>query len=297
MQNKATRPRGFTMIETLVVLGIVLLGIAILAPAVQQSHAQVKRKICELNLKMIGLGMHNYHEVMNTFPPGWVAHNSLPENGPSYGWQSSILMMLDKADLMDQIDFNEPMPAMENLGHHLQTVIDIYRCPADSMSGVNPIRGNYGSSNYSGNHGDQSLPRWVADRRGVSWPGQVETPRTPNGIFYWNSSVREINVKDGLAGTIFVGERSITSAAGIWPGVGSNDLENDAVTDCSHLSRMNQSPTAFSSRHPGGAYFLMGDGSVHFISHLIDSRPSSDKELGVYQRLANRHDGSPVKDF
>jgi hypothetical protein len=293
------------MIETLVVLAIIILSIAILAPAIQKSRGQRNRNICMLNLRMIGLAMHNYYDTLIVFPPGWVAHDATPENGPRFGWPSMMLLMLDQREVMDQIfddrGFDKPMQTMHvgdprDGSHYLQTDIDVFRCPADTTDKTNPIRGNYGTSNYSGNHGDQSLPRWVAGRRGVAWPGQVETPRKPNGIFYWNSSVRERDVSDGYSNTIFVGERCSTSAAGIWPGVGSNEFENDAVTDCSHLSQLNQGPTSFSSLHPGGAYFLFGDGTVRFINQFVDSRPSSEGELGIYQRLGNRHDGLPVVD-
>ncbi len=46
----------------------------------------------------------------------------------------------------------------------------------------------------------------------------------------------------------------------------------------------------FKSRHVGGAQFVLGDGSVHFISESID--------MLMYQRLGNRQDGEPVNvDF
>lgn len=44
----------------------------------------------------------------------------------------------------------------------------------------------------------------------------------------------------------------------------------------------------FKSRHPGGANFLFGDGSVHFLSEDIDHN--------VYQYLGCRDDGRHVED-
>ena len=45
----------------------------------------------------------------------------------------------------------------------------------------------------------------------------------------------------------------------------------------------------FSSWHPGGANFVFGDGSVHFITESID--------LNTYWRLGDRADGYVVGDF
>ena len=42
----------------------------------------------------------------------------------------------------------------------------------------------------------------------------------------------------------------------------------------------------FGSFHPGGCLFLMGDGSVHFVSENID--------LDLYQQTAIRNDGLPA---
>jgi prepilin-type processing-associated H-X9-DG protein len=44
----------------------------------------------------------------------------------------------------------------------------------------------------------------------------------------------------------------------------------------------------FSSRHPGGANFAFGDGSVRFLKSTISPR--------VYRRLGNRADGELVGD-
>jgi prepilin-type processing-associated H-X9-DG protein len=203
---------------------------------------------------------------------------------------------VDQGPLFDQVDFNKNLPAAEDQ-KFLQTHLPIYRCPSDTTSTTNPMRGNYGTSNYSGNHGSLSLPRWTTGRQTAFWPGQVETPKKANGIMYWNSIVRLRDITDGASNTFMVGERCVTSASGIWPGVGSNEFENDAVSECSHASRPNRGPTSFSSAHPGGVQFLLCDGSVNFINDEIDSKPISEGDLGTYQRLANRHDGLPVGDF
>ena len=68
-----TRIRGFTLIELLVVIAIIAVLIALLLPAVQAAREAARRAGCVNNLKQIGLALHNYHDSMNAFPPGYVA--------------------------------------------------------------------------------------------------------------------------------------------------------------------------------------------------------------------------------
>ena len=253
--------------------------------------------MCRNNLKQLGIALHNYHETYNTFPPGWNAHVKTAGNGPRVGWLTSILPYVDQSPLFDRIDCEKPLPAAD-ADRLLQMRLEVYRCPTDPTSTTNPMRGNYGTSNYSGNLGDQPLPRWTTGRRTSFWPGQADTPIKANGIMHWNSRVGIRDILDGTSNTFLVGERSVTSASGIWPGVGSNEFENDAVSECSHGSQLNQGPTSFSSVHLDGANFLFGDGSVHFINDWIDSQPpNNDGPQGTYQRLANRRDGFATGDF
>ncbi|HMF19086.1 MAG TPA: DUF1559 domain-containing protein [Gemmataceae bacterium] len=330
-------PRGFTLIELLVVIAIIGILIALLVPAVQKVREAAARMTCTNNLKQIGLALHSYHDDKKAFPPGYIDGNTNPDStpdndvGPGWGWASFLLPYLDQGNLYKQIVFSQPVGSGVN-AQVSQISLSIFQCPSDAYAHSQLLtvyntnyaiiaqvaQANYVACNgweecFNG-AGGNPLPGPGAD--GLS--GLYG--KAGRGAFYRNSATRIAEVKDGLSGTIFVGERSGDHAPSTWtgavpggrcpawmagqaPGSPPPGLAYDnadwgeafvlAHCNSTHLPSADFpifDPDTFYSMHsPSGANFLFGDGSVHFLSAGIN--------LGTYQALSTIAGGEVANDW
>jgi prepilin-type N-terminal cleavage/methylation domain-containing protein len=295
-----SRRRGFTLIELLVVIAIIAILIALLLPAVQQAREAARRAQCKSNLKQIGIGLHNYHDVFGVLPPGTVPqrtganNNRVMANYESWGWSALILPYIDQAPLAEELDLsgrtlNEVLVAANTAGTLNATFppLAAYQCPSDTtgprlkngmvrthFNGLSAIGNGWRppTLNYPGSTGDPA-----GDLRA---PRQ-QNHREPRGIFYNGSKVKFRDVNDGTSNTFMVGEREKRCGSGVWMGSRNPDGNGTHGNDY-HIARVrmvlndpvstgNDNCTdGFSSVHVGGAHFLLVDGAVKFISENID---------------------------
>ena len=299
------RQNGFTLIELLVVIAIIAILIALLLPAVQQAREAARRTRCRNNLKQIGLGLHNYHDVHLTFPSGWISVNggvqSAHDGINGAGWGTMILPFLDQTNLYGLFDVNVAIEAPANAAF-LETRLSVFRCPSDPQPDTFEIEeeGNPGNvlarlpiANYIGSFGTVELDG--CENAPGTAPVAANGQCVGDGVLYHNSHIRLRDIVDGTSNTIVVGERLTRVAAGwhsTWTGMVSEGEEafQRILGSADHVPN---DPAAhfddFSSQHTGGAQFVLGDGSVHFVSENID--------LGVYQSVATRGGGEIVSDF
>src|SRR5688572_8489426 len=103
------RQRAFTLIELLVVIAIIGVLISLLLPAVQFAREAARRAQCSNNLKQIGIALHNYVDLHDRLPPGYVSlwNEQLQEDtGPGWGWGSLLMPLVERGDVYESINFD-----------------------------------------------------------------------------------------------------------------------------------------------------------------------------------------------
>jgi hypothetical protein len=76
---------AFTLVELLVVIGILMLLLAMILPAVQRVRESANRMSCASKLRQLGIGAHNYHNDRKRLPFGYL--------GPSPGNEINMPML------------------------------------------------------------------------------------------------------------------------------------------------------------------------------------------------------------
>src|SRR5947209_13886416 len=100
--------RAFTLVELLVVIGIIGLLVAILLPAIQAARGAARRISCANKLKQMGLALFNYESSHKVFPPGYVSKftSTGDDKGPGWGWASMMLPQIEQDAIYGTINFD-----------------------------------------------------------------------------------------------------------------------------------------------------------------------------------------------
>lgn len=305
------RRAGVSLIEMIIVIGVVALLLGITIPAVMSSRNVARRLHCSSNLKQLGLAINNYESQYGVFPLGW-----------THKYQ--LLPFIEQAAIY-QTPLSDSTMALERWGPIEHFVVTLYLCPDDSAptSFSNGSGRTWGAASYSACSGT-GIQR--DGFNGMFNLGVGYGPRFPGGF------VRPVDVIDGLTNTAAMSEIlhsngrldrlrtnwgtpvALTSADELdqfsdlcssippnppnygWRGNGMNrgvpwyngspgqgmynhvNLPNRP--SCTNGSAVQYGAYTAASLHVGGVNTLFGDGRVAFCGNMID--------INVWREMGSR---------
>jgi prepilin-type N-terminal cleavage/methylation domain-containing protein/prepilin-type processing-associated H-X9-DG protein len=284
-----TAKKGFTVVELMVVIGIIGMLMGLLLPAVQSAREAGRRNACGNNIRQIALALVDYGMKKSRLP-GWRnAHpNGVAAN--SVTWAVPILPQLERNDIYETY--------RTGLGAPQQ--ISLFLCPSkgsrDAGDTVIDYGANAGSTTvnvFPGGtqfNGDGVFYDTLGDVIGAPPPAYTKLTK----------SLDTISEKDGTATTLLVAESPISRnygnstiplipAAGVNGGLQSGPLGESAVVPVFGVlsagipglgvaipdrpinpplqsAAVNERP---GSLHPGGAMVAFCDGHTKFIGNEL----------------------------
>ncbi len=299
---------GFTLIELLVVITIIGVLIAMLLPAIQAARESARRMQCGSNFKQVGVAIHNHESAKHVLPPAYIvtpggvmgAADSNGDSGPGFTGLFQLLPYIEETATLK--NFNRNAPAWDPTNAAIaKTVVSIYRCPSAgdvSLTYVvkddsgNPLKPNGALVEFSRSH-------YVlcAGRRDIWTDPRADLSSVADGVFFRNSHIRVKDITDGVSHTMFASEQTPTHSDSTWVGIvpraatcptpryvaAGCDVAAPQINFHTGPGLFESPPTIkppndvypgyvdeTHSDHPGGCNVLMGDGSVRWVSDLIN---------------------------
>src|SRR5262245_47048472 len=300
------RRSAFTLLELLVSIAVIGMLVALLLPAVQMARESARRMACSNKLKQIGLACHEHHDTYGVFPPGWVQSPFTVPQGKivqgGAGLFTFLLPYLEQEQLAGIYRWDKRAQGPENqpVG---TTQLAILQCPSAEpdrwVTAVeDPPNYDYGGKGACGDYtGVREIDTRLVDL------GLVDRANNYMGVLTRNYLTRIAEIRDGSSQTILVTEcagrpqvwRAGRAVAGIYrPGGAWVGGPTTVGQGSSYDGTTKPGPCAINctneqevySFHPGGAYTVFADGSVHFLKAGINIR--------IFAHLVTRAGGEVV---
>lgn len=203
LDRRRRPPRGITLIELLVAVGITAIGVGLLVPRVLEAREEARTAQCTGHLKQIALATHNYAQTWGGFPPsmmhGLASHSPGGSRAISPSPQVMILPYLEQGPLYNSINFGASFDDINNLGLENRTAastkLSSFLCPSDATA-HRPSDGP-GAISYRANHGPCDA-----------------CPEEGHGAFAALDVMRLASFTDGTTNTILFAEKLIGTGDG-----------------------------------------------------------------------------------
>lgn len=268
------RTQAFTLLEMLIAIAVLGMMMILTTSAVQKVRESASKMRCQDNLRQIGLGLHQYHAQRDRLPGGVTPYDPSDPFGVTMPWHLQVLPYVGEESLwnLSEAAWQSDRSSFTDPGHvGLRTVLTSYICPKEARTHHPLTKAAYTS--YMGVSGTLSP--------------------LGDGMLFFDSAIRFVDVRDGLSNTLLVGERPPSPPNedyGRWYGgwgqyqggharsfLGVTDMNLDIMNGCM-IDQYQFGPGDannlcdtfhFWSHHPNGANFLFADGSVRFLRYAV----------------------------
>jgi prepilin-type processing-associated H-X9-DG protein len=201
-----------TLVELLVVVGVIAILVGLLLPAVQSAREAARRARCADNQRELIQACFSFESAHGGFPTGqYMEHPYPPGSTRSSGFFSvhcSLLPYLEQVELHNSINFSLTAPGPRYLPAENLTaaasVVGVFLCPSDSP----PSGSSLAATSYRGCHGVGESHREGSSIVSV-YDGIFLTTDHGTGRGFPLAGIR-----DGLANTLAFSEKIIGSGPG-----------------------------------------------------------------------------------
>jgi prepilin-type N-terminal cleavage/methylation domain-containing protein len=298
---------GFTIIELLVVIGVIAVLLSLLLPAVQQAREAASKMGCRNNLKQLSLAAHNYADTFGVLPAGMTQQHVGPlvallpylerasefagisrDGRFVYWWQDPVNRPPVAGVPWDPLVVPRPP-----IRYGYEGVIPVLACPsgmapseADTClmtvtrgtPGVDFTPGIPADVNlYCSGPGNQIMTR--SHYAGVAGDLFFQNGRY-RGVFTYNRYLRVTDIKDGTTNTLMFGEvandaKFIGGSPYPLKTLASLGVGGLWLTDGLYERRTDPDDDTFGSnnfgsRHNDLIHFALADGSVRALTGVGD---------------------------
>ena len=300
--------RAFTLVELLVVLGVISILMGLTLPAVQAVRESARSTGCQNNLRQIALASINYESSHRHLPGSWfnAPMDSLQYN-QDRGLFVAILPFIEQDSLANLLNAAATTFSTAN-NELLSTTIGVLQCPsaeeaakltgiAELFSGPMVAKLTSVTCDYTGNGGykpNETVPYSATEGPiGIQISGNSEAAKITmrkvsdglsNTLIFWeslggklvdgrlefdvdaNAPVNTVVTLSANLGFLNEGQAANKSYWLSWAGLRLGNVQDH---DGKTINVSNSLGQPF-SRHPAGCNMARVDGSVQFVSELIE---------------------------